>query len=335
MPVTPIRRRVVLLIYAPTIPEREGRRLHEVMGWQDPDVLTARFIDDVRQASHGIVQCEVVERIERDAWPRKMDGFRYDAATYLRCMRERAGFHQPDAVDYAAMLADADFLRKVRDDEADELWIFGFPYAGFYESCMGGAGAIWCNGPVLPNTSHVARRFCVMGFSYERGVGEMLENLGHRAESIMEHVFAGVPVDVPSPAQRESWFARLLRRLGLSEEPERHAAAVDLRSNLWKRFIRYDKTHPGAAQCGNVHFAPSSMRDYDWGNPREVMSGADDWLHYPNLTGAMRPMRTSDWGGGDIRAHHLWWMQRFPHVAGATPDGRSNNWWRAVAGLEF
>jgi hypothetical protein len=31
-----------------------------------------------------------------------------------------------------------------------------------------------------------------MGFSYERGVGEMLENMGHRAESIMEKTFDGL-----------------------------------------------------------------------------------------------------------------------------------------------
>ena len=29
---------------------------------------------------------------------------------------------------------------------------------------------------------HRTRRFVIMGFSYERGVGEMLENMGHRAE---------------------------------------------------------------------------------------------------------------------------------------------------------
>jgi len=189
---------------------------------------------------------------------------------------------------------------------------------------------------VLPNTTHVARRFCVMGFNYERGVGEMLENLGHRAESIMEHVFTGTPEQVP-PGGGASWAARLRRWLGLgADETESSGApAVDLRSNLWKRFIRCDKTHPGAAQCGNVHFAPSSQRDYDWGNPRPVMSGADDWLNYPQLTGAMRLMHAGDWGGGDIRAHHVWWMQRFPHAPGETPNGRPHNWWRAVAGLEL
>ncbi len=318
--------RVVVLIYDPRITAEGHRRLHEVLGWNDPHVLAARYIDDVRQASHGCVQYEIVDRVDVDGWPCKVDGFRYDEASFLYSWRARRGFHQPDTADYAGLLRDADFLRRVQDDEADELWMFGFPYAGFYESCMGGAGAIWCNGPVLADTAHVQRRFCVMGFSYERGVGEMLENLGHRAESIMEHVFAGVPEGAPTPAS--DFVERLFGR--------RTAPAVpDLTTNLWRRFIRHEKTHPGAAQCGNVHFAPNSERDYDWGNFREVFSAADDWLNYPHLTGAMRRMRTNDWGGGDIRAHHLWWMQRFPHVSGGTPNGMPNNWWRAIAGLEL
>ena len=320
--------RVALLIYDPRIAAEGGRRLHEVMGWNDPQVLAARYIDDVRQASHGLVQYEIVDSIERDAWPRKVDGFRYDDVSYMRCWRERRGFHQPDTADYAALLRDADFLRRVQADEVDELWMFAFPYGGFYESCMGGAGAIWCNGPVIADTEHVRRRFCVMGFSYERGVGEMLENLGHRAESIMEHVFRGVlEDDAATPAS--DFVRRLFGRKDAA------AGAVDLSTNLWRRFTRYDKSHPGAAQCGNVHFAPSSERDYDWGNPREVVSGADDWLNYPHLTGAVRRMRAADWGGGDIRAHHLWWMQRFPHVSGDTLSGRPHNWWRAIADLEF
>jgi hypothetical protein len=82
-----------------------------------------------------------------------------------------------------------------------------------------------------------------MGFSYERGVGEMLENMGHRAESIMEKTFEGLP-------------------------------AIQ---NLWRRFIRYEKTAPGRAALGNIHFAPNSLRDYDWNNPASVSSECDDW----------------------------------------------------------
>ena len=67
-------------------------------------------------------------------------------------------------------------------NEVDEVWIFGFPHAGFHESTMGGPGAFWCNAAPLKNTEASKRRFVIMGYSYERYVGEMHESYGHRAE---------------------------------------------------------------------------------------------------------------------------------------------------------
>jgi hypothetical protein len=46
-------------------------------------------------------------------------------------------------------------------------------------------------------------------------------------------------------------------------------------------------------------------------------------------------MARDEWGGGEIRAHHKWWLQRFPHVDGTTPTGRLNNWWSYTVGLRF
>lgn len=293
--------RVVVVIHNPVIEREGGRKLNQVLGWNDPDALAAGYIDDVAEVSHGRVRYRIVERIEIDGFPRKSDGFRYTDDSYLAAWRSRRGFHEPDGADYAELLREANFLPKLEQGFADELWLFAFPYGGYYESCMGGRGAVWCNGPVLPGTERVARRFCVMGFSYERGVGEMLENLGHRAESILEHVYAGARGD----------------------------------TRLWHRFIQHDKTHPGRSACGNVHFAPNSDTDYDWGNRRPVLSTADDWLNYPALTGVPRTMTCRDWGNGDIREHHRWWMRRFPHAEGAAADGRFHNWWRYVVGLEL
>jgi len=134
-----------------------------------------------------------------------------------------------------------------------------------------------------------------MGFNYERGVGEMLESLGHRVESIMAHVY-------------------------------RHKRGE---ANLWQRFIRHELTHPGQAECGNVHFAPNSERDYDWGNPRVVMSRCDTWLRFPNLKGEPRAVNCGEWGNGDIRQHHLWWLHHLPHVTDRT-GGIKHNWWEYV-----
>ena len=161
---------------------------------------------------------------------------------------------------------------------------------------MGGPGAFWCNGPSLKNTDASKRRFVIMGFSYERYIGEMQEAYGHRAESIMEKTFSKLTGE----------------------------------ANLWKRFIQYEKVAPGKAACGNVHFAPNSQNDYDWNNPTLVKSECYDWqLNFPNFKGDVRTVGPAEWGSGDIRAHHKWWYSHFPHVAGRK-NGIHNNWWQYV-----
>ncbi len=290
-PADAMRPRVLLITYNPTIRSQAGRKLSQVLGWQDTERLCQEYIADLRECSAGFVDFQIVERIEVDAFPVKEDGFRYDAETYLRNWRRGRGWHEPDRVDYEAVLAGFDLLKRVDLGRVDEVWLFGFPFAGFYESRMVGPGASWCNSPPLPHDD-VSRRFVIMGFNYERAVGPMLESFGHRVESHLEHVW-------------------------------RHHEGED---NLWKRFIRYDKTAPGKANCGNIHFAPNSVRDYDWGNRTRVPSNCDDWLNFPDFQGIVRQVDCSEWGSGDMRAHHKWWFKHLPKAPGQT-RGISNNWW--------
>jgi hypothetical protein len=160
---------------------------------------------------------------------------------------------------------------------------------------MVGRGAFWCNAHPLPDTDQCPRRFVVMGFSLERGVGEMFESFTHRCESIMTRVYQPTSGD----------------------------------ANLYERFSRYEKRNPGEAECGTVHFAPNSERDYDWKNPRFVASKCDDWYNFPRFTGTTRQVNCEEWGNGDIRAHHLWWLDHFPRVSGRT-SGIAHNWWQYV-----
>jgi hypothetical protein len=291
----PVRPRVLVIIYNPSVAGAGGRRLNEVLNWNDPDDLTRRYIDDVRESSDGYANYEVVDRLEVDDIPEKIDGFKYQVDDYVTHWRNRSGFHQPDAVDYYRILDNFRLVERINDNQIDEVWLYGFPFGGFYESIMVGPGAFWCNAPPLAGTDHCRRRFVIMGFSYERGVGEMLENLGHRAESIMRHVF-------------------------------RHTSGE---ANLWQRFSRYDLTHPGRAEVGAMHFAPNSLRDYDWGNPTYVPSRCYDWRHFPDFQGETHQVNCHEWGDGDIRQHHLWWFRLLPHVAGSA-NGLSHNWWEYI-----
>jgi hypothetical protein len=285
----PRRPRVLSIIFNPQV--APGRPLARALGWHDPLALESQYIADVAECSHGQVEYQVVERVEADEFPQKVDGFRYTAESFLSAWQMRAGFHNPDGVDYHHLIRQFDLVRQADSGHVDEVWLFGFPYAGFYESIMVGLNAFWCNAPPLPLA---CRRFVIMGFNYERDVGCMLEDLGHRTESIMA----------------EAWR----RTRG---------------ENLWDRFTRYDKVARGRAEVGNMHFAPNSERDYDWGNRRPVTSRADVWLGFPNLTGQSRRMTCADWGNGDMRAHHLWWFRRLPHVEGET-RGVKNNWWDLI-----
>lgn len=291
----PSPRRVLSIIHNPRIPKQGNRKLHETLGWNDPDALAQKFIMDVAMCSYGRARFEIVERIEVDSFPMKIDGFCYTPETYLDCWRSKRRFHDPDSVDYFRLLEEFSVRKKITQDLIDEVWLFAFPYAGYYESIMAGPGAFWCNAPPLSNTEDWQRRFIIMGFNYERGAGEMLENLGHRAESILSRVF--------------------------------HVS--DGEENLWERFTRYDLTHPGHADVGTVHFAPNSERDYDWGNERYVYSYCDDWYDFPMMQGHERRVNCEEWGNGDTRLHHLWWFKHFPHIEGSK-EGISNNWWEYV-----
>jgi hypothetical protein len=104
---------------------------------------------------------------------------------------------------------------------------------------------------------------------------------------------------------------------------------ITAQNNLWNKFIRYDKVVPGQAEVGNIHFAPNSEKDYEWGNPRYVPSRCEDWFNFPNFKSAVKQVNCTEWGGGDIRSHHRWWLKHLPKVGGRT-NGIANNWWQYV-----
>lgn len=295
----PVTKRVSLIVHNPRVPAANNQRLNKALEWHDPSKLVENYIGDIRECSYGYANYKVVEEIVVDRFPRKADGFTYGADQFYDAWRTRKGFHEADAVDYDALLAEFEMIRKVDEGKIDEFWLYGFPYAGYYESIMGGPGAFWCNAPALTQTANASRRFIIMGFNYQRGVGEALEAFGHRAESIMKYTFRNQRSD-----------------------------------NLWARFWRHEKENPGQAEVGWMHYAPNSERDYDWGNRRLVKSRWRTWRNFPNLEGEPVLCNCTDWGEGDIRAHHKWWFKLLPHVAGST-NGIANNWWTYIMDPNF
>lgn len=287
--------RVLVFVYDPIMEPATGKKLSQVMNWPRAEDLSAQFVADILEASSGLARYQIIKRVEINEFPVKADGFRYTPKTYLDVVNQVTAAHAPDTVNYQDFLTRYKILQLVAGNQIDEIWIFGFPYAGFYESVMGGAGAFFCNANPLPGTAQCPRRFVIMGFSLERGVGEALESFGHRTEFTMDKVYSQLA-------------------------PQ---------NNLWKKFIRYDKAFPGQAEVGSIHYAPNSDKDYEWGNPRYIPCRCDDWFNFPNFKSAVRQVNCAEWGGGEIRAHHKWWLKHLPKAGGHT-NGVANNWWQYV-----
>jgi hypothetical protein len=302
---------VLLVIYDPIVDPVSGIKLSQYMHWQSPDFLANAFIHDILETSGGMARYQIVKRMELNEFPAKADGYLYDPQTYLDVLKGLQSPHKPDGADYQGIVDRLKILPMIAKREIDEMWLFAFPEAGFYESRMGGAGAFWCNSPPMGGTSSSSRRFIVMAFSYERGVGEMLEAFGHRSESLIAKVF--------NCQDFVAW----------AYQQRRVPPIVGNNLNLFQSYLSFDQIAPGKAGVGTIHYAPNSNQDYDWNNPHPVLSNCYDWYNFPTFIHDVRQVNADEWGNGDIRAHHKWWLKHLPKVAGRT-NGIANNWWQYI-----
>lgn len=294
----PLEVRVLVLNYDPYVLWDGTRmRLHQAGNWNDPKELAREFIEDVKTSSGGYIVYKIVEWRDLDDFPVKVDGFRYTEQSYVAAMKSWSGWHEPDGLDYLLMARSNGLARLINSGKIDEVWLFGAPYFGFWESAMMGPGAFYINGGVYPDDSF-DRPFAIMGFNYERGVAEMLHNLCHRTESTMSRFFGG-------------W-------------------KVDELTTHWARFAANEK-QSGTAAVGTCHYPPNGEKDYDYANPRYVESTANDWLNWPNLTGKKERINCEAWGGPDYHRNYMrWWFARLPRAPGVDGDGRPLNWWKYV-----
>lgn len=290
-----IQKKIMVIIYNPVIESRGSKKLTEVYKWYDPCKLAEGYVRDIYESSFGMVKCKIVETVEVDQYPLHLGNFRYDDESYMKAWETRKFKDDTGGGNYKQIIEDFHLVEKVEKHEIDEVWLFGAPGFSWYESTMVGDGAYYCNSDPVPDVK-CSRKFIIMGFNYERNVDCMLEDLGHRTESIIWHIF------------------------GKWEQDEKTA---------WNKFTLYDKVAPGKANVGNIHFAPNSQKDYEWGNKTFVDSYCDDWYTYPVLPGNKRSVNCLEWGNGDMRLHHIWWFKHLPRALGSS-DGILNNWWKYV-----
>ena len=299
--------KVIVLNYDPILRGKGSVRLSRHMKWGDPHAMTPAIVSALRQCSGGFADYRVVDFIDVDAFPAKRDGFSYDEKGFLEMWADRSKAHQPDSVSYAAIFRRHHLAERIRREGIGEIWLWGAPYFGWDEYAMKIPGDRlfyptenpWFYRPYdIPD---VGRTIWVMGWNYERGVAEAIHSFGHRVEGILS--------------------------LTVGKGIWDHKKTPD---NIWNHFTKQAAQFPNDAQVGNVHGGPNAEGGYDYAQKKAVLSAADDWLNYPNLTGAKTLISCKAWGGPDYHLNYMkWWLTRLPKAPGAR-DGFYCNWWQYV-----
>ena len=261
-----------------------------------PTELAAAYATNMETSSHGAVTYDIVDWQDINAIPQKVDGFSYSLSAYEACLATAPptgmgeACHVPDLVDYVKIINDYDICGRVESGEIDEVWLFGGSYFGYFESTMAGDGAYTVNSPPVPFSC--SKQFLLMGFSYQRGVGEMMEDFGHRLEDLLERAFSTWPTS-PTP---------------------------------YDIFSRYDATSPGQAGCGEPHYPPNGVAEYEYDSTAVVNSTCATWDNFPNAPGAPASVECHTWGC-DKEGFLSWMFSHVPHNAG-TSNGIENDWWK-------
>jgi hypothetical protein len=306
--------KVLVINFDPLVPSEGNRRLYEIFNWNNPRHLAAGYEADMERASGGAIEFDIVEWRDLNEIPAFSDGFRYTPDEYVQKRRAGSGWHEGSSADFPRIVAEQNIVPLIDGGQVDELWLIGDHF--FYlpgESWMAGPGAFFINGhvPGIPTQ----RAFASMGFSYERGWAEMLHNMGHRTEFTMNRFHGSM--NLANPTSNWSKFS---------------ANAGQCWFNCPENIVPHEPTG-----IGTTHRPANAAGDYDTGNPRVVQSWADDFLNFPNLTGATIPVSSQTWANNwstlpspDFeRDYQRWYFSHLPRAPGVNAtDQRQNNWWK-------
>lgn len=299
----PITRNVMVIDFNPIIESRGGERLRTVTGWNDPITLENQYIQDIRSASGGYLNYQIVKLLGNlDTYPAKGNGYIFTDDAYLKALSGSPDANAQAIIDYRKLIKDYGVCDLVNRGEVNELWLWGGPWFGYWEAAMAGPNAFVTNAPPITGTS-CTKSLHVMGFSYERGNPEMLEDFGHRVEGTMRNFFGG-------------WFA---------------GANTD-----WDKFTKGRAFHPNDGAfpygCGSVHEPFNAGGAYDWSNTSVVNTVCDGWLRYPPAPTNIQPLSCTTWGCSGY-GYLKWWLGHLPKVTGEN-NGKLNNWWKYLTATD-
>ena len=300
--------KVLVVIYNPVLESQNNQKLIDYRGWYNPNTLTTNIVNELKNASGNLVNYQVIATQELDKIPVKQDGFQYTDDSYLSCLSDENNCHRDpgivggkDIMNYNAVLTELDACGKFNRGEIDEVWLWGGPWMGFWESNLAGTGAFYFNSSPTSGTS-CTKPLPIMGFAYNVDEAYALHSYGHRVEDTMKKVYGGSAQNNISTNYNKFWLNRL-------QSPNYQVAG-----------------------CGAIHYPPNATQEYDYTNQNTVNSFCEDFINYPNLGDINQkavPVTCQTWGCSQL-GFLRWWLSRLPKADSVNADGKLNNWWEYI-----
>jgi S-layer family protein len=300
----PITKKVYVVVYDPLL--SNNQKLSQYLGWNDHATITQQTIDFFKQASNNRMNYVIAQTtIVTNGWPQLVDGFSYTEQAYLAVLAGQQPHHEPTGVDYNKIVnsTQLDICGKLNRGEIDEVWIYNGPWFGFYESRLVGPGAYSFNSPPVDGANNCTKLLPIMGPSPEREIEQAVHNFGHRTEATMAEVYGG-------------W-------------------QKNNTSHNWNKFAlnRVEAPSYSYGGCGDTHYPPNSIIEYEYDQPSSYLSNCADFAHYPNLSDPLQvsqPVSCSAWGCLELN-YYKYWFSHLPSFTGCGPDNVANDWWKYFA----
>jgi len=298
--------------------------------------LVSQYQDWLNTLTSGRISYTIVATQDRRDLATRANGFDFDDEApaytgFLSCLNTRVytlpEYKNADGTetnlcnelaDYSLIEAETQFCSKINNSIIDEVWLFGDPYGGFYETAVNGPHSNKLRGATM-NVGDCNKLVPIMGFSYGAPFANMVHDFGHRAEYTMGNVYRDTDIGeysaTPSGDPSNNWELF-------------HSGKTSTNHTDYSRTLNY-------FGCGNIHYAPGVVTptgngEYTGTATRNV---CEDFANYPNLTPAASQQRVLDsvWGGNDL-GHYTRWFTYFPkfqgvNLSGFHADGLLNDWW--------
>jgi hypothetical protein len=305
---TTFNKKVLVVIYNPTM--ASGKKLNVERGWADPTTLSNNLKTWFSNTSSGRVNYQLTFQTIND-FPILEGNQKYTSATYLSCLSNSANCKHTGTndwldFDYPKFFADNQVCSKANSGSIDEVWIWGGPYFGYWESTLLGpqSKVFWYNSSGFVNSA-CSKLVPIMGFNYERGYELALESYGHRTESTMNKLYG----DINNTNPVTNWDKFVFR-------------------------LKSGNTNAmnGAYGCGNIHYTANSTTEYNYASSNSVKTYCETFLNYPNVSSSTAnqvSINSAAWGSNQL-GYFTYWFKHIPNKSGCGPDKKSNDWWKFI-----